>query len=95
VEDDGRKNEANVENENHNVMLSFTQLLTAPPTTSDGCFYELLFSNVTGKLRIFSLQKIKASGNIKVVIQLISSGKITPAQHGHSEIRIVLMNHYT
>jgi hypothetical protein len=40
VEDDGRKNEANVENENHNVMLSFTQLLTAPPTTSDGCFYD-------------------------------------------------------
>jgi hypothetical protein len=40
VEDDGRKNEANVENENHNVMLSFTQLLTAPPTTSDGSFYD-------------------------------------------------------
>jgi hypothetical protein len=39
VKDDGRKNEANVENENHNVMLSFTQLLTAPPT-SDGSFYD-------------------------------------------------------
>jgi hypothetical protein len=39
VEDDGRKNEANVENENHNMMLSFTQLLTAPPT-SDGSFYD-------------------------------------------------------
>jgi hypothetical protein len=39
VEDGGRKNEASVENENHNVMLSFTQLLTAPPT-SDGSFYD-------------------------------------------------------
>jgi hypothetical protein len=29
------------------------------------------FSNVTGKLRIFSLQKIKVSGNTKVVIQLV------------------------
>ena len=42
VEDDGRKKVANVEveNENYNVIESFTQLLAAPPTCDGDSFYD-------------------------------------------------------